>query len=252
MNNLVLIVIVLVLLYAIKSYLANPKVIGARGEKRIAKRNRTWLDDLDYNSYDDIIVPSFDGTTQVDHVIVSRYGIFVIETKHYQGWIFGSADQAQWTQKIYQKTSRFQNPLRQNYKHVKSLSEYLKINVNVLHSVIVFSSSDCKLKTDFPDNVRTLKNYVPYIQSFKDEVLTDPELEVIKSRLGQLQTNSTKELKQAHLDGLRKKVKLTEEGICPKCGGRLVSRTAKSGKYEGKSFLGCSNYPKCKFIKSSN
>lgn len=32
--------------------------------------------------------------------------------------------------------------------------------------------------------------------------------------------------------------------ICPKCGGNLITRNGKYGE-----FIGCSNYPKCKYIK---
>lgn len=40
------------------------------------------------------------------------------------------------------------------------------------------------------------------------------------------------------------------ETICPKCGGRLVLRMSKSGAYAGSQFWGCSNYPKCRYIKN--
>src|SRR6185503_2424889 len=52
------------------------------------------------------------GTTQIDHILIADTGIFVIETKHYQGWIFGGPNQSQWTQVIYKKKSKFQNPIR--------------------------------------------------------------------------------------------------------------------------------------------
>jgi len=58
-----------------------------------------------------ITLQTADATTQIDHVLVTTGGIFVIETKHYQGWIFGSPDKPQWTQTIYKKKSRFQNPI---------------------------------------------------------------------------------------------------------------------------------------------
>ena len=45
------------------------------------------------------------GTTQIDHVVVADTGIFVIETKHYSGWIFGGPNDSQWTQVIYKKKS---------------------------------------------------------------------------------------------------------------------------------------------------
>ena len=36
--------------------------------------------------------------------------------------------------------------------------------------------------------------------------------------------------------------------ICPKCGSKLVLRTANKGENAGKQFYGCSNFPKCRFI----
>ncbi|MDZ7854092.1 MAG: nuclease-related domain-containing protein [Halomonas sp.] len=76
-----------------------------------------------YKPIHNVTLPTPDGSTQIDHIFVSRFGIFVVETKNMKGWIFGDKDQAQWTQKIYRKSFRFQNPLRQNYKHVKSLEK---------------------------------------------------------------------------------------------------------------------------------
>jgi hypothetical protein len=40
--------------------------------------------------------------------------------------------------------------------------------------------------------------------------------------------------------------------FCPKCGGQLVERVAQNGDYKGKKFLGCSNYPKCRYIYTDN
>jgi hypothetical protein len=51
-----------------------------------------------------------EGTTQIDHVLVADTGIFVIETKHYSGWIFGDPQERQWTQAIYRKKIPFPKP----------------------------------------------------------------------------------------------------------------------------------------------
>ncbi|WP_350617509.1 nuclease-related domain-containing protein, partial [Pseudomonas sp. HY7a-MNA-CIBAN-0227] len=68
------------------------------------------------------------GSTQIDHVIVSIYGIFVIETKNYKGWIFGNEKQRQWTQAFPNgRKYKFQNPLRQNYLHIKTLADLLEL-----------------------------------------------------------------------------------------------------------------------------
>jgi ssDNA-binding Zn-finger/Zn-ribbon topoisomerase 1 len=39
--------------------------------------------------------------------------------------------------------------------------------------------------------------------------------------------------------------------VCPKCGGELIQRIATKGQYAGKKFWGCSNFPKCKFVKKA-
>ncbi len=71
-------------------------------------------------------------------MIVSVYGVFVVETKNMKGWIFGGQHQKQWTQKIFKHSSKFQNPFRQNYKHVKAIEALLpNIGLANIHSVVV-------------------------------------------------------------------------------------------------------------------
>jgi hypothetical protein len=102
-------------------------------------------------------------TTQIDHIFVSKYGIFVVETKNYKGWIFGSEKQAQWTQKLYKKSYRFQNLLRQNYKHQKALQALLVIPLEKIHSVIAFMG-EATFKTPMPKSVTRGGGYVSYIK----------------------------------------------------------------------------------------
>ena len=58
------------------------------------------LNKEEYRLLKDVTLPTEDRTTQIDHIIISRYGRFVIETKNYKGWIFGSEHQKRWTQSI--------------------------------------------------------------------------------------------------------------------------------------------------------
>jgi restriction system protein len=112
---------------------------GWFGEWRVRK-DLSRLNPQVFRQFHDLYLPRPDGqgTTQIDHVLVSPFGIFVIETKNYKGWIFGSGKQAEWTQQIYKKKHRFQNPLRQNHLHVHSL---------------VFFTGQNEFKTVMPDNV---------------------------------------------------------------------------------------------------
>ncbi|WP_259214951.1 nuclease-related domain-containing protein [Shewanella baltica] len=119
------------------------------------------LPESDYTLVKNVTLPTDDGTTQIDHVIVSKFGLFIVETKNMKGWIFGSKNQKQWTQKIYRHSSKFQNPLHQNYKHVKTLESLLGIDSSYLHSVIVFIG-DSTFKTDMPENVTYARGVVAH------------------------------------------------------------------------------------------
>jgi restriction system protein len=100
---------------------------GWLGEKGAQVGMWLWLDARVYRRVHDLIIPSGEGTAQIDHVIVSVHGIFVVETKNMKGWIFGDERSSQWTQSVFGRKSRFQNPLHQNYRHVKALAEFLNV-----------------------------------------------------------------------------------------------------------------------------
>ncbi len=126
------------------------------------------------------------GTTQIDHIIVSVYGIFVIETKNYKGWIFGNEKQKQWTQVIMGRKYKFQNPLRQNYLHIKTLADLLDLEMRYFHSMIAFIG-ECELKTrdELPEHVLT-GGMVSYVKKKQDKILTEAE---VKSIVEQIESN---------------------------------------------------------------
>ena len=108
--------------------LKTPFIIGVVGEFQVNLAAKYLLDKHIYTLFKNVTLPTEDGTTQIDHVIVSRYGVFVIETKNMKGWIFGGPQQKTWTQKIYRHTTKFQNPLHQNYKHTQTLQAALELD----------------------------------------------------------------------------------------------------------------------------
>lgn len=203
-----------------------------------------FIDENYYRRFHDIIVPSSNGTTQVDHLLVSPYGLFVIETKNMDGWIFGSENQAKWTQQFYRKKFSFQNPLRQNFRHIKCLSEYLNVHETHFHSVVFFIG-ECEFKTDMPSNVLN-KGFKAHIESYRIPVLAEPELSRIMNAIQRLK-NDPSLTKANHLKSLDDRH--NSSTVCPKCGGKLVERTARRGSNAGSKFLGCSSYPKCKFTR---
>lgn len=155
---------------------------GFIGEAMVNFGSKIFLSKDKYHLIRNVILPTENGTTQIDHIIVSRYGVFVIETKNMKGWIFGSPNQKTWTQKIYRYTNTFQNPLHQNYKHIKTLESALGIESNKIYSVIVFIG-DSTFKTEMPDNVTHTGGYIRYVKSKTEAVFSDAEVNTIIDKI---------------------------------------------------------------------
>lgn len=204
-----------------------------------------------YHRFHNLIFPTLDGTTQVDHVIVSKYGIFVIETKNMRGWIFGQADQATWTQSIYGNKIKFQNPLRQNHKHVLAVANALQVQLETVHSIVAFEGS-AELKTPMPANVTVGAGFIEYVRGFSDSVYTEAAVAKLVERLEAARRGSTWANQRAHVRTLQARDDETQEQRCPHCGELLVIRTAKRGDKTGQRFWGCSSYPKCRYTRQIN
>ena len=146
------------------------------------------------------------GTTQIDHILLSPYGIFIIETKNYKGWIFGSERQKLWTQKIFKKSYKFQNPLHQNYKHQKVLEQVLAdiITPEYLHSIVVFMP-DCEFKTDMPVNVFRGAAWVDYVKNFKAEVIPAMKLKRIQLRIEKEVLEKSWKTNRIHVENLKQR-----------------------------------------------
>lgn len=223
---------------------------GFVGEAMGSLAAKLFLDSRIYHSLNNVTLQTSNGTVQIDHVIVSRFGIFVIEAKNYQGWIFGSESQAEWTQSLIGgRKFKFQNPLRQNYRHIKTLSEFLGLPQDKFHSVVMFWGGS-EFKTSMPDNVMS-KNYSSYIKGKTEILFTGTEVERMAGALqtGRMPTGLIKglETRRVHLDSLKERHSSTTR--CPKCGTDLVERVIKSGERAGQKFLACNAFPKCRFTK---
>ena len=155
---------------------------GVMGEFVVNLTAKMLLDKNKYHLIKNVTLPTEDGSTQIDHIIVSIYGIFVVETKNMKGWIFGGPRQRIWTQKIYKHSSKFQNPLHQNYKHVKTLEALLGLNEQQIYSVVVFVGGST-FKTKMPENVTYGGGFIRFIKSKKQQIFSAPEVVKITERI---------------------------------------------------------------------
>jgi hypothetical protein len=136
--------------------------------------------------FSNLIIRSGSKSIQIDYLIVSKYGILVIEIKDKTGWIYGKPNQTKWTQVICNEKYKFQNPLRQNYLHTKHLAEFLDIDHSKIYSLIVFGG-DCEFKTPMPDNIIKVNlfvdKYTDYMRSKNEILFTDDKVDRICSTL---------------------------------------------------------------------
>ena len=222
-----------------------PLIKGWLGELLVRIIARLRLKPDVYRAFHDVTLATPDGTTQIDHVFVSPYGVFVVETKNMKGWIFGGERQHTWTQKIYRHNRTFQNPLRQNYKHTEALRTLLDLRTDVVHSIVVFAG-DSRFKTRMPANVVHGGGYVRYIRRFRERVFSDSEVEAICSRLAEGRLAPTRETQRAHVGNVSNREQAGHAPACPRCGAGMTLRTIRKGKRTGHRFWGCSRFPRCR------
>lgn len=237
----------------------SPKQKGKRGEEKVYKKLLELSDD--YHIFNDVILNTGKGTTQIDHIVVSKYGVFVIETKNYRGEIYGDDNRKEWTQIIitnvtyakkwwktytYVTKNHFYNPVKQSLGHSLRIKEILSAFPHVkIVPIVVFVGDAVLTNVESRYHVVYEENLLDVISGYRTIYLTDDDVQTV---LGILERNNVREKvnDRQHVKNLRataREVNATIiSGICPKCGGHLVERNGKYG-----TFYGCSNYPKCRF-----
>ncbi len=201
----------------------------------------------EHETFTNVYVPTRGRTSEVDIVMLHETGVFVFESKNYSGWIFGSANQKQWTQTLEKgRKNRFYNPIFQNRSHINALRDHLGLTDEDFFSFIVFSQR-CTLKDvpsdteDFaiirrPDLVKSVCKVI----DIRKTRFSNEQMQTLSKALRTLA--KTEEKAQKHIED----VEATQnKKMCPYCGGELVKRQGKRGE-----FLGCKNFPKCRYTTS--
>ena len=237
----------------------SPAQKGKRGEESIS--HLLTLLPEEYTTLNDIVLRTEKGTTQIDHVVVSKYGVFAIETKNYRGDIYGNDERNEWTQIIvtevtyrkkwwktytYVTKNHFYNPVKQSVGHALRIQERLKEFPQIkVVPIVVFTGAATLENVNSSHYVVYIEQLLSAINNYKSAFLTDNDVQRIVNILQQ--NNVREQVKDSqHVKNVyaaRRKVdNVIAAGRCPKCGGQLVLRKGKFG-----SFYGCSNYPNCKF-----
>ncbi len=186
-------------------YRSRRRSLQNRGEALVTRSLNFQFKPPDYHLMNHVTLRLEDGTTQVDHILVSRYGVFVIETKDYAGWIFADPNQAKWTQVMFTRKYRFQNPIFQNYRHVRAVQQLLEfVPVHAIRSAVVFTGS-AVFKTEIPPGVFDLPHLIEYLRTQTVEVMPIPHVHLCVGRLesNRLQISRTTDVD--HAESLRQR-----------------------------------------------
>ncbi|EKQ58031.1 MULTISPECIES: NERD domain-containing protein [unclassified Clostridium] len=225
--------------------LFSPKIKGYLGEKSVSNK-LSKLDPSKYKVINNLMLKVDSKTTQIDHIVVSNYGIFVIETKNYKGWIIGNENDEYWKQVIYKRKEKLYNPIKQNYGHIMALKEVLNDFHNLNYISIVTFTINADLKVNTKTDVTYTTKLIKTIERYKDNSISDNDKEEVYNKLLSLNVDN-KDNRKTHVQAINDNIKvkgiLMNNDICPKCGGNLVNRKGKYGEFKG-----CSNFPKCRFI----
>jgi predicted RNA-binding Zn-ribbon protein involved in translation (DUF1610 family) len=241
---IILIILFILIIVLFKLYQADLK--GAIGEQNVALRLRS-LDKSKYKVINNVVLQVGEYTSQIDHIVISDYGVFVIETKNYKGWILGHEQSEYWTQVIFKRKEKLYNPIRQNLGHISTLKKCLAAYPTIpYHSIIVFSSRATIKVTTTTDVVYT-SQLLRTIKQYTEHNLTEQEKENIFEAIKAMNSIATYD-KRKHVKSIQQRIEKRENAIrdhkCPQCGSDLILR---KGKF--RDFWGCYSYPTCKFIR---
>lgn len=194
-----------------------------------------------YILLNDVTIKSSRKVYTIDNIVISSFGIFVIEYVNATGKIYGDERSDEWIELVGTKKKYFKNPTHKNHSSIRMLSELLEIDQRFFIPIICFSN-EAIICTEVKDKTTKLEILDDCIKNYRKEILKYGlgematkirEANILKEKDISLKDSKESDKKKRHIDNL-----------CPKCGSKLVKRNGKFG-----DFLGCSNYPECKYTR---
>lgn len=260
---------------------------GKRGEKIVAKE-LAKLKKKDNIIINDLLLPTSNGrTSQIDHIVISTRGIFVIETKNHAGRISGGEHAQYWQQHLSSQSRTFYNPLLQNRSHLRAIRRLLpKLDAEIFSTMVVFTEAwrlDIKAeeiirerrflpdrhikRTLIPEERQKKRWWCPWKEVVLDEhkmvMRIDGLLNEIKRRRRIIDRDSLRDIaekllasnmtdtssRREHTQYAKKTSKIVSEDIIKGKCPRCGGQLIIRKSSHG-DFAGCSNYPGCRFTCS--
>lgn len=186
---------------------AYAKAQGQKGENEV----NSVLSSLgkNYVLMKSILLPTKSGSTELDHVLVSNYGIFVIETKNYSGSVYGDEDSGKWIHTDRKGNERkMYSPIKQNEGHIGTLKRAINLDEKYFIPIVVFAGS-AKLQIKSKSKVIKLDQLENTIKSYNSQVFTKAEVKKIVKDIKSVNMDSMMNRKK-HIKHVKEKQKANQ------------------------------------------
>ena len=216
---------------------------GRLGELRVSLAARRAKNGKSY-ILNDFLLEHNGSTAQIDHIIINKNGVFVIETKNYEGNIVGEDKNDVWVRYRSALGGRikegFYSPVKQVLAHTARLEQALEGKVYLVPVVVFVNGNIARVRSQYTITLKALgaKLALPH----RVPTYTVAEMKEIYLRLKGMRGDKAQ--KRKHIEGVIYRQRLVKNNICPRCGRILVKRKSEYGE-----FYGCQGYPECNYIK---
>lgn len=175
-------------LVLIIAFLASPRFRGDIAERRTRRILANGLEKNRYTLLNDVLLPAGGGTVGIDHIVVSRFGLFVIESRHVSGFISGSEFQDRWKQESWGRSKRIDNPMHHNVKQAETLGRLLGMPLTKIHPIVVLTGHK-GLRNRAPDHLVPAEQLIRYIRKKGTHVLEPEQAERALRMIGEMRVN---------------------------------------------------------------
>lgn len=210
---------------------------GFEFERLIDSHLRTLSYDY-FRIFHDILLPTPSGrTTQIDFLIISVFGIFVVEAKHMSGLLEDTGDSRYWSLTSPTGTvTEVYSPVIQNNTHIMAVRSILQVYEVEVNSMLVFPE-DLKVVTNFSE-VFTPDTLIASLRSMSQMLYLQQQVSYMYMDIAE-RVIYDKDARESHnklVDGYKKPT-----GFCLKCKKKLTKHRMRTSKTL------CPKFPKCEY-----
>ena len=179
-------IVVKLIRHEIQTVVHHPQVVGAVGERRVEWELSRLP--VEYVVFHNLLLPRQNGeTSQIDHVVVSRYGIFVVESKHYHGMVYGRGNEKYWVHESGAERHQMYNPIWQNHGHIQVLRDLLGDEQPSVYVNLVVFGNGARLNVQERERVWYMNELRDAIESYRTVRMEEGTVSEIVEHLNEVQ-----------------------------------------------------------------